>query len=487
MNASIAIALLTKLKLIFETDASGEAQDQKFLAFQNGEFTVGKELFYFIDPSKYGISLTDANVKRNEFSGLFNFIAEPAEMITVLPDMLNDIYSSVLKKAIPANSHRTPEQEDQYRKAIEYLNKEETEAGTLITPLARYEQYQQLYKTCISEYKTRQLQAAMAEGIGAEAVKAQWNTDEPSLKNAISKALLLWETKGKKQEVENWLGIFNQLAGAAPISLLADLRSDYELFARISGADGLAAEFSYLPTLFNPSNFFEEQVAWPQLSLDKMEVAALYEKAPEALKRLFEKGDNEPEIRKISFEYAVVSLVREWFPYKEFFQQRFWKLPEGETVISDGNGKGRIPAFPEKLIFVRNLVINFETPVQPAAIKNLSSELFFRLEPQVKLQLKAKSAGLVEKRLKLRSVTTADPVIAKPIGKRRFSSALFKTTDFRKFTEITVNPPTPPDLPTPPVNPAGSTEIKSPAMELLAFVCRKMPLCPNPDPNLDWS
>ncbi|KYP14137.1 hypothetical protein [Flavihumibacter sp. CACIAM 22H1] len=487
MNASIAIALLTKLKLIFETDASSEKQDQKFLAFQNGEFTVGKELFYFIEPSKYGISLTEANVKRNEFAGLFNFVAQQADMVTILPDMLPDIYSTVLKKAIAANSHRTPAQEEQYRNAIEYLNREETQAGTVITPLARYEQYQQLYKTCISEYKTRQLQAAMAEGAGAEAVKAQWNTDEPALKNELSKALLLWETKGKKQEVENWLGIFNQLAGAAPVSLLADLRSDYELFAKTSGADGLAAEFSYLPTLFNPSNFFEEQVAWPQLSLDKMEVAALYEKAPEALKRLFEKGDSEPEIRRISFEYAVVTIVRDWFPFKEFFQQRFWKLPAGEAVIADGNGGGLIPSFPEKLIFVRNLVISFETLVQPAAVKNLSSELFFRLEPQVKRQLKAKSAVLFEKRLSLRRSTLAAPVVATdvPVATRRFSSALFKTADFRKFSGSVVKPP--PVPPTPPVSTAGSTEIKSPEMELLAFICRKMPLCPNPDPNLDWS
>lgn len=499
MNASIAIALLTKLKLIFETDASSEKQDQKFLAFQNGEFNVGKELFYFIEPQKYGVGLTEANVKRNEFSGLFNFVAEPGDMITLMPDMLSDIYSTVLKKAIPANSHRTPEEELQYRKAIDYLNREETEEGAIVTPLGRYEQHQQLYKTCISEYKTRQLQAAMAEGIGADAVKAQWNTDEPSFKNAITKALLLWETKGQKNEVEKWLGIFNQLAGAAPISLLADLRSDYDLFAKISGADGLAAEFSYLPTLFNPSNFFEDQVSWPQLSLDKMEVAALYEKAPEALKKLFQKGEDEPGIRKINFEYAVVSIVREWFPYKDFFQQRFWKLPDGAAAVSDGNGRGLIPAYPEKLIFVRNVVINFETPVQPAAVKNLSAELFLRLDPQVKLQMKTKSAAVIDKRMKFRTVAAAGPVTdpalpimearmmpAKPAVTRKFSAALFKTADFRKFSEIAVKPPAP-VAPPPPVNPAGSTEIKSPAMELLAFICRKMPLCPNPDPNLDWS
>lgn len=522
MNAFIAIALLTKLKLIFETDGGGEKQDQKFLAFQNGEFLVGKELFYFIDPEKYGVNLAEANVKRNEFAGLFNFVAEPADMITLLPDLLPDLYQRVLKKAIPANSHRTPEQEEQYQKAVEFLNREEVIDGVALTPLAIYEQYEQLYKTAVSEYKLRQVQAVMAEGVGAEEIKAQWTADEPSLKNAISRALLLWETKGRKNEVEKWLGLFHKLAGASPVTLLGELQTDFDVFAKKSGADVLASEFSYLPTLFNPSNFFEDQVSWPQLSLDKMEVASLYEKAPESLRKLFQKNENDPAIKKISFEYAVVSIVRDWFPLKDFFLQRFWKLPGDQPPVSDGEGNGLIPSFPEKLIFVRNVVISYETPVQPTAVKNLSAELFHQLDPQVKTRLKAKSASFLDRRLKFRTAavttaastatstavstamttgassggataptagsgtaTTASASTVKPIATRRLNAMLFKSIDIKKFPDIVTKPPVP--KPPPPPTPSGVTEIKSPAMELLAFICRKMPLCPDPDPDLDWS
>ncbi|GAO43552.1 hypothetical protein [Flavihumibacter petaseus] len=508
MNAAIAIALLTKLKLIFETDADGVKQDQKFLSFQNGQFMVSKEAFYFVDPEKYGIDPTEATVRKHAFAAMFNFIAEPNDLITVKPDLLQDVYSRVLKLAIPANSHRTAAEEASYQDALAFLNKEEAVDGIQVTPLARYEQYEQLYKAAVSDYKTRQLQATLAEGVGAEPVKTQWLADEPALKSMIAKAMLAWESKGNKAAVEKWLGLFNQLTGAAPVTTLNDLKTDYELFAKMHGADELAGEFTYLPTLFNPINFFEDQVPWQMLTLDKMEVASLYEKAPANLKEVFQVSDGEPEIQHIGFEYAVVTIVREWFPLKEFFQQRFWKLPDGETVISDGNGNGLVPAYPDKMIFVRNVAIQYAKPVQPsAATGNLTAQLFVKLNPQVSFQAKTKSDQLLGRRMKMATLRagaaapaeSAAPVMPvadsagrvlsmhlagdKPAVARKFSASLFKAGGFRKFTDVVVKPPPPP---TPPPVP-GNTELKYPAMELLAFICKKMPLCPDPDTALDWT
>ncbi len=498
MNASIAIALLTKLKLIFETDASGEKQDSKFLSFQNGHFSTSKELFYFIQPDKYGIDATETATRRYEFASLFNFIAETDDLITPTPELLQDVYSRVLGAAIPANSHRTAEEEIQYKQAIEYLNKETEVDGVVTTPLTTYEQYEQLHKVALSEYKTRKLEATFAEGIGADVVKEKWLLDEPTLNNNITKALLAWETKGLKEEVEKWLALFNKLAGASPVKTLSDLQSDYTLFSKMYGADQGGAEFSYLPTLFNPSNFFDDGVPWQTLTLDKMEVASLYEKAPAKLREIFELDDSEPGIQHIEFEYAVVSIVREWFPFKEFFNQRFWKLPEGQPMISDGNGGGLIPAFPEKMIFTRNVTIRYERPVsaQPGNAGKLTAEIFRKLEPKMKMKVETKAGRIMERRIKPGAFRTerihipdaaaeAKATDAMPAISRKFSASLFKAADFRKFADIHVKPkpPEPPPTPAAPV----IIEEKFPSMELLAFICRKMPLCPNPDPALTWT
>ena len=54
--------------------------------------------------------------------------------------------------------------------------------------------------------------------------------------------------------------------------------------------------------------------------------------------------------------------------------------------------------------------------------------------------------------------------------------------DHRTFTEYA-----PPPVESPaPTGPTLATT-SYPAMELLAFICRKLPPCPNPDPNLSWS
>ena len=487
MNASIAIALLTKLKLFIGSYAAGVKQEHKFLSFQNGHFSTSKDSFYFIQPDKYGTDATETATRRNEFASLYNFIAETDDLITATPELLQDVYSRILRAAIPANSHRTAAEEEQYRQAIDYLNKEETEEGTVVTPLSRYESYEQLYKSALSEYKTRQLQAVLAQGMGSEEVNAQWQLDEPALKNAITKALLAWETKGRKEEVERWMAVFNKLAGASPVKTLADLKSDYDLFAKMYGADSSAGEFSYLPTLFNPSDFFEDQVPWQKLTLDKMEVASLYEKAPARLKGIFETEETGPEVQHIEFEYAVVSIVRDWFPFKEFFQQRFWKLPEDQPLVSDGNGKGLIPAFPEKMIFIRNVLIRYERPVAPAQEgKNLTAHIFQKLNPNMKLQVNSKAGRILERRIKpgaIREVHTEVKTAATPAISRKFSASLFKAAHTRKFIDQLVKPvPVPPPPPSPVI-----TEEKYEPMELLAFICRKMPLCPNPDPSLDWS
>lgn len=522
MTPPVAIALITKLKLIFETDAEGNRQTDKFLAFQNGAFPVSKENFYFMDPAKYGLGPIDTALKMVDFANTFNFISTIDDFISPTSDALNDVYYEAMKSAIAANSSRTQQQEEQFEAAKKFLySSVQTSDGQTITVLVNYSNYEDQYKEALSEYKTRQLAAINVQGDEAAAIKAQWEVDEPPLKKAISISLLNWETLGNRGEVEKYLGQFISLAGTSPAKTIADFKQDYELFTSSSALDHLANELHYIPTYFTPSNFFDDNVSWQSMGLNKAEINSLVHQAPQRLKNLFDMNDQDVDINNISFEYIIVEIVREWLHYKDFLLQRFWKQPSGQLPLSDGNGKGKLTAFPEKIILVRNVKIETLSGKPAAAGQKwpLSTQLFQKLKPQVLNVLQQKD-NIIEKRKvdmpQLRTILQKDtafsaktiaqikpaitttallstapsstPLSALSSSAVRFapktvqlSSAFHKpaATAFvaKPALSVFTGSPTAP-------TPGAITENKE--MEILGFICRKVPFCANPDLSLNW-
>lgn len=521
MTPLVAIALITKLKLIFETDAEGNRQTDKFLAFQNGAFPVSKENFYFMDPVKYGLGTIDTALKMVDFANTFNFISSIDDFISPTSDELNEVYYEAVKNAVAANSTRTQQQEEQFEAAKDFLYKSvQTPDGQTITAVANYSNYEDQYKEALSEYKMRQLAVINAQGNDAAAIKAQWTTDEPQIKKAISIALLNWETIGNRGEVEKFLGQFMSLAGTSPAKTIADLKQDYELFTSSSALDHLANEIRYIPTYFTPSNFFDDNVSWPSMSLNKAEINTLVQKAPQRLKDLFDMNDQHVDINNVSFEYIVVDIVREWLHYKDFVLQRFWKQPPGQSSLSDGNGEGKLPAFPEKIIFVRNVKIETPpgTPTTHGLIWKLTTQLFQKLKPQVVNQLQQKNNTIERRKVnqpQLRVALQKDVVFsAKTIAEIKpavATSALLRSapsatsaSTLSLSTTRSIHPAMLRSAFLKPATasfavksthgittvgttvPAASTITEHKEMELLGFICLKVPLCADPDPQLKW-
>jgi hypothetical protein len=529
MTPLVAIALITKLKLIFETDADGNKQSDKFLAFQNGAFPVSKENFYFIEPDKYKIGPIDTALRMMDFSKSFNFITTVDDFISPTTDELEDVYHRTLQKAIGANSNRSHEEEQRYNAAKDFLYETvQTPDGQTITRMANYDYYDNQYKEALSEYKSRELAAVNAQGESAVQVKAAWQNDIPDLKKAIAISLLNFENLGQRSAVEKYLGDLLSLSGSSPSKTIADLKIQYELFATASSVDHLANELKYIPTYFTPINFFDDNLSWQALSLDKSEVNALMQQAPQRLKNLFEIDTKDVDMNKISFEYIVVSIVRDWLHYKDFLLQRFWKFSDMEKSLSDGTGNGPLPAFPEKMIFVRNLKI--ERPGhQPAETNGKSSnfltQLFQKLKPQV-VDTQLRRTAIIDSRkidtVKMKMmVLEKEKAIAKPVihgatmmplpvipinaiissaalsGKpseikkkpvmATIQPMLYKaelTTTFRKPLDPVMKFSRHHTALTSPGSKPVVTEHKE--MELLAFLCRKVPPCPLPDPQLKW-
>ncbi|MEJ7666893.1 MAG: hypothetical protein WKG07_49015 [Hymenobacter sp.] len=326
------------------------------------------------------------------------------------------------------------------------------------------------------------------------------------------------------------------------------MQSDYELFGKATALDPLANEINYLPTQFSPINFYEDNVPWQTLSLDKSEINSLLQKAPAHLQNMFEPGSS-TDIENMTVEYTVVEIVRNWFHYQDFVLQRFWKLAPGAAPLADAGGRGRLPAFPDKLVFVRNVKIVAPKTSQPPPTGplRLSAQLFARVQPsalpllqdkagrfqrkdqltkqmlsvfrtqQVRMAVPAagpaaKPTGPLLKRmpllaaphatmlpgknLQINNLVTAAPMatvrpvaaldrsrvsVATRASSFRVPLAAAEVRDHRRAT-VNVSPPV-----APPAAAGPTLETTSyPAMELLAFICRKLPPCPNPDPNLNW-
>ncbi|KUG07652.1 hypothetical protein [Solirubrum puertoriconensis] len=586
MDAAIAVAFLTKLKLIFETDAAGNPQTDKFLSFPNGTSLMAKDTFVEMDPKRNPGGEAGALLRAADFANLVNFVAQPGALVSPAADKLSAVYRRTLQICQPARSTRTASQERSLKSAMTYLNRVvKTDDGQRMSRLDNYLRYKEAYQQALTAYKNASIAAQLAEGEGAEELKRQWAEQEPALREARDRALLNWEKKGLRAAVESRQATALRLMGSSPATTIANLTADFDLLAKVTALDGQGGEVEYLPTQFSPSNFFEDHVGWQKLTLSKAEIGGLLGKAPASLQQLFDVGATR-NLENLTVEYAVVELQRSWFRFEDFLLQRFWRLPAGEAPLADQQGRGQLPAFPSKLIFVRNVkVTSWTTPgvAKPAGamLKRFNSQLFEHAKTTTASNLHIKATqvnGLDGGRvapavapavqphaatikiaavppLTAAAVHAATPVKvheATPVTPRPSAGSILDairngnvvlpkppgsswgTTPAPKPPvqtppnggwgggspapgggwgtprptppppgnwgtpppppgnwgapppgQPTNPPPGQPTAPPPPPQPVLQTEEQK-EMELLAFVCRALPLCPNPDLQLVW-
>lgn len=197
MNPSVAVAFMTKMKLIFETDAAGKPQDDSFLAFQNGAFAVGKDSFYFMEPARHGLGPNETAQAMMSFDKTFNFVATVDDIITSAPDELDQVYYETLRNCPPASSTRTADQEARYQAALAYLHSPwpATMAPSL-SALDNYQRYSDAYKAATSTYKNGQIAADSATGDGAAALQQAWQTDAPPPAASLRRGPAALENQG---------------------------------------------------------------------------------------------------------------------------------------------------------------------------------------------------------------------------------------------------------------------------------------------------
>jgi hypothetical protein len=237
------------------------------------------------------------------------------------------------------------------------------------------------------------------------------------------------------------------------------------------------------------------------------------------------------DIESISLEYNQVFIMRPWLK-PEIFLSTQWKLPGG-AVVSDGGTprRGMIPAYVSSMLVVRNIqVIRKKTPASKEtvipligkfAVHTLSKELSLIRHASVVAPPPAAATATAVAFIQPHELkpivrdhrTSVDKSTLFSLGNPSPSPAANRPSDTHRVAllqkriyeranyETAVRVPAAsaviradvivmrPDLvlhPTKPTSEIVTEDYSFDGVIVLAFVCKRVTKCPNPDNSLEW-
>jgi hypothetical protein len=517
VNAVALLALIAKAKLVFESDGT-------FLSFP-----VTSPLTKTVDELRFGGAemTTDDLQELSEFSRIVNCIPRSVFAPVDSVEYLWDVYDEVLRTGQVASGVLTPEEKTRLESALELLYVVTPEGRTDSDALRAYKQHRDATYAATEAFKAKQLSVEAAQD---PTVTAAWESEEaPALRAALASLATAWETEGRQAEIEAAMAVEEAVGARSPAttwnewqkSFIGDIDIETDL-----------NKINYAPTGFAPYDAFDED--WPRFTLSRNEINQMSARAPQELIDGLGTGDL-GTIEEVSFEFRSVALTRPWLR-PGVFSSHFWRLPPGSEALSDGATppSGRCPAYVSALVFARN--ISIRSAPAPSGSEPLDPRLVFfidrarlladrpeiasltaRLIPEPTVlhakvtasttMLRAASRllatrfsssavgaaapGVVSPRIEALRVlarpmlTTIGPTVAAASERPaiRLGRSALRVAGLRAVTDASAAAPAaaPPPPPEPIVVSTPPDEIR-----ILAFICRRIGPCPDPDPTLTW-
>lgn len=532
MDSIAQLALMSKAKKVFEKEGT-------FLSFPVTPLAYKKEDFEFFSQVSAS-DLLQSKKNLNAFSILVNLIPSGESWLPTETKFLWDVYKDILSQGICASSTRTAEEEMALQKAKAYL-KIPGEGGILqdSPQVTVYNQYKDVY--CMLEQEYMEARSS-GEAAADEEEKKQWrDIDEPAFRNKLLELEKKWILDGYKNEVEIARSQYISLSAKSPILTWSEWVENFnpDIDSQVS-ADDLSLVF---PSCFAPSNALEES-SWKSFSLDEVEVKALINETSVDLRNLFSIDTNVSSIKSISLEFSSATVKRSWFE-SEIFRSRFWRFSDDTKVISDGDTppSGDCPAYVTAIVFARKIAIEQnqtnqtnqtnQLPLLPSGSVMFNNDLSFNLI--AKDQTKIPSLAIKRQSASIWATITNDPknnVLIQPIKKETNKTAdliypisMLKVKDdsknnvliqpikgeINKTANLTIKANKATNL----IYPASMLKLKAmtftrPLIEfekrpavavklqekietsqdeniyVLAFICKALPRCPDPDLTLQW-
>jgi hypothetical protein len=490
MDSLAQLALMAKAKLVFESPDT-------FLSFPAlSPLSYPPEKLQFGRPGK---DTAEDLAEQTQFALTVNQIPRGVLAPFAQTEYLWNVYGDVLKTAQLATGTLSEEEKAHLTRTLSFLY-EITPEGikTDSQALRTYRQYRDANFEAQEEYKNQQLTAEASED---PAIKERWRQeDEPRLRGEVKRLADEWLTQGFKAEVEAALQTEQAYAARAPSLAWTEWRKSY--IGDLDHATDTSLVESAV-TSYSPYDVFD--MDWPRFMLSRSEIERLIREAPAELKKIFQSDTAASTIESLSFQYRSVAVTRPWFQ-SPVFKSRFWRLPPTADQLSDGMNlaNGRCPAYISGLVFARNIEIKFKEHVAEAA--PVTGRTLLRLEAAaVNPQLAVLVRQMDESRATPISASVAvQPAIAVRDHRTAAATAtVARVRDHRaaqvrdhRAGEFSARPrprpyvvsqpvPTAPD-PEPPPPPRPQPQPTNEVM-ILAFICRQVSQCPNPDLNLSWT
>lgn len=500
--STLLLALAVKIKKIFE-------KEDKYVAFPQGLGFPYRSLEFMKDPSQTSLSLQEQLNYKGEFSRLFNIIPEDKAVFSLDAGwFLWDEVKRILTNCIFAKSGLTSDEEQQLSEAIDFLTDNEIGPDGSKVPVyspqvSKYYEYKTLYDKANSIYLDEQLSVQCAQGEGAQQLKEKWNAyREKQLREARDKAEQDWINLGFKNQVERYMSLRNQLEVRKYLNVYGQTFLNDIKISEIADLNGQGVGF--YTTFFSPSDAFDKGLSWISITLTKGEINGLLAEAPNDLRAVFGTGTDQSSINieTISFEYNNVILIRPWLK-TEFFESRYWKLPDDTFLVSDGGRpcRGTLPAYITNLLVVRNVRITRKAAEpRPTLVLPLLSKTPIKTLQISKLPVKPLNLAMSAKLSTTAKTSFVRPAVvsnvAVPPGKIVRPQAFYVTAKFKGTTILTPRPrldimksQAEGDPRRPPQTSQFVTEnysFEDDGVMVLALLCKRLPKAPNPDPTLQW-
>jgi hypothetical protein len=522
MDSLAHLALMTKAQLVF-------GAPDTFLSFP-----VLSPLSYPPDQLSFasGNALSAQQLRTfAEFSRVTNSLPLGTIFQPPADTYLWDKYHEVLATSILASGEPSSEQLTAIAAAQAYLRVTTPDGLQTDSPaVVAYKQYRDAWFKAVQDYKEKQVTASASADPKQQ---TQWkDTDEPALRAKITEAEANWEGKGNKAAVERAQQAATEVASQSPQLIWRDWSSKFipEIDLQTDPEQNTFALTGFLP------NNAVEQKDWPSFTLAASEIAQLAAQAPKELAAIFNELQGSSQIESISFEYRSVGLERPWLEPK-VFSARFWRPADPSAQLSDGGDPphGEWPSYITAVVFARNIVLHVRAasgppaPVQLRALPSITQSLEFVAQPSAgsnppvlkpvvaatpvalrvppappvarpAVMLSAPAAKVTAVTPMMRAAVApaatfhmaapaAASAVAHPASPAtaavlRLNPGVFSTVKDAHPIVASPSPaptPPPPPQPTPPLPPQPAPEVS-----ILAFICKRLPKCANPDTALKW-
>jgi hypothetical protein len=510
MDSAVQLALMSKAKKVF-------GADDTFLSFPVSPLPhTRRQLEFFAQQDANALRESLQNLQA--FSTLVNLIPSDEAWLPTETRFLWDVYEQVLKEAQFASSTRTAEEEAAYQQALNYLRV--VGEGGVPEESAQVKAYRQ-YKDAYLVAQQKYLAAKSTAECATDPVEQQrWrDVDEPAQRAELDALQAQWIIAGNKNEVEAAQSRVVNLGARSPIQTWNEWSSRFN--REIDTLTGAADNFTVFPTLFSPSNALEEG-AWKPFKLSEQEVEVLLNEAPAELRERYAADSAASSVASVTFEFSSAAILRPWFA-SEALRARFWRFADPSNVLSDGGtpAKGECPAYVTAIVFARKVTVE----QKPSTVFNLQAtesaqgakafdgfrftaavrnpEMLHRVSPDVSsgTQLHAvriSSPAMSATTARAPAMAAASPRMMRTemnvaaVRPAPATAQAFTARPLRLSTmAVTRLPPQLIPGTAPPASIWFDPSTQSPlppddAIYILAFICKALPKCPNPDPTLQW-